>query len=74
MNSATDKDLLIKFGNHIAAIRKSKNLSLRKLATKCDIDHSDIRKYEKGEKNMTFLTMVEFSKGLEVELKVLIDF
>ena len=74
MISDLEKTLLKNFGQHIALIRKSKGLSYRKLALRCDIDYSDLRKYEKGEKNMTFLTMVELAKGLEVHLKELMDF
>lgn len=74
MISEPGKDILKKFGDHLSSIRKSKNLSFRKLALNCDIDHSDIKKIEKGEKNITLLTFVELAKGLDVPLKELIDF
>ncbi|MEZ2338377.1 helix-turn-helix domain-containing protein [Mucilaginibacter sp. RCC_168] len=74
MASENQKDHLIQFGKHLASLRKNKNLSYRKLAQNCDIDHADIRKYEKGEQNMTFLTMVEYAKGLGISLKDLLDF
>jgi len=74
MISETEKVLLTTFGNHLATLRKNKKLSYRKLALNCDIDHRDLQRYEKGEKNMTFLTMVELAKGLEVPLKELMDF
>jgi len=65
---------LIQFGQHLRSLRKSKNLSLRKLAAKCNVEHADIVRYEKGEINMTFMTLVELSKGLEIGIKELIDF
>ncbi|MBD1385891.1 helix-turn-helix transcriptional regulator [Mucilaginibacter rigui] len=65
---------LIKFGIHLQTIRKSKNLSLRKLAAKCNIDHADIQQYEKGLINMSFNSLIELSEGLEVSLKDLMDF
>jgi len=74
MISETQKGVLIKFGNHLETLRKSKKLSFRKLALNCDIDYSDIKKIEKGEKNITFLTMVELAKGLGVPLKEMLDF
>jgi len=74
MASEEQKKFLIKFGSHLLALRKSKNLSYRKVAQKCDIDHADIRKYEKGDLNMTILTIVELAKGLEVTLKEIMDF
>lgn len=74
MISDSEKNNLIAFGNHLKKLRKSKNLSLRKLALNCEIDHADIKKYENGGRNMTFLTMIEFAKGLDISLKELLDF
>jgi transcriptional regulator with XRE-family HTH domain len=68
------KETLVKLGRHLQTLRKKKQLSLRKLALNCNIEHSDIKRYENGEINMTFLTMVELAKGLGVPLKELIDF
>lgn len=70
----TSNDLLIQFGHHLKALRKSKNLSLRQLATRCNIEHREIIRYEKGGTNMTFNTLVELSKGLEIPLKELMSF
>lgn len=74
MISEIQKETLIKFGRHLESLRKSKNLSLRKLAQNCNIDYADIKKYENGEINMTFYTLVELSKGLNLSLKDLVDF
>jgi len=74
MASEKQKEHLIQFGKHLLALRKKQNLSYRKFAQNCDIDYADVKKYEKGELNMTFLTMIEFAKGLNIPLKELIDF
>lgn len=74
MISEPQKEILIKLGRRIASLRKSKNLSFRKMALYCDLDYSDIKKFEKGEVNVTFLTIVELAKGLDVPLKELMDF
>ena len=74
MINDSEKNNLKAFGNHLEKLRKSKNLSLRKLALNCDIDHGDIKKYENGDRNMTFLTMIEYAKGLGITLKELMDF
>jgi transcriptional regulator with XRE-family HTH domain len=74
MASEKQREHLIHFGKHLAALRKKQNLSYRKFAQNCDIDYADVKKYEKGELNMTFLTMIEFAKGLNIPLKELIDF
>jgi len=74
MAKDSSNDHLIKFGRHLQALRKHKNLSLRKLAAKCNIEHADIKRYEKGEINLTFMSLIELSKGLEIPLKDLLDF
>jgi len=74
MANDSSNDYLIKFGRHLQALRKNKNLSLRKLAAKCNIEHADIKRYEKGEINLTFMSLIELSKGLEISLRELVDF
>ena len=44
-----------------------KELSLRELAQNCDIDFSDIGKYERGEVNATYLTILELAKAQLIE-------
>jgi len=74
MAKEPNNEHLIKFGLHLKMLRKSKKLSLRKLAAKCDVEYADIARYENGFMNMTFLTLVELAKGLEVPLKELMNF
>jgi transcriptional regulator with XRE-family HTH domain len=74
MASEIHKDCLIKFGRHLQVLRRGKSLSLRKLAAKCNIDHADIVRYEKGDINMSFYSLIELSIGLEIPLKELMDF
>ena len=63
-------------GAKIAEIRKSKNLSQRKLATKMqllgfDVDHYFIRRVENGERFVTDIDLVIFSRALETPIEVL---
>ncbi len=68
------KEALIQFGKRLSHLRKEKNLSFRKLATLCDVDYSDIKKFENGEKNITILTIIELSIGLDIHPKELLNF
>lgn len=68
------QDILKQFGAHLASVRKHKQLSLRKLATNCNIDWSDISKYERGEINISLKTVAELAKGLDVSVKELLNF
>ncbi|RFZ91108.1 XRE family transcriptional regulator [Mucilaginibacter conchicola] len=74
MANEVSKEYLLKFGIHLKSLRQSKGLSLRQLAAKCNIEHADITRYEKGEINMSFNSIVELSVGLEMTLKELMDF
>lgn len=69
------KDEFLKLlGENTKKLRLSRDLSLRDLATRCDIDYSDISKIEKGLRNIQLSTILELSKGLEIHPKELFDF
>ena len=60
-------------GRRLAQIRKSKKLSQRKLATRMqllgfDVDHYFIRRVENGERFVTDIDLVIFSRALEVPI------
>ena len=60
-------------GKKIAEIRKEKKLSQRKLAAKMqllgfDVDHYFIRRVENGERFVTDIDLVIFSKALEIPI------
>lgn len=61
-------------GANIAAIRKSKNLTLRELSERSSVDFSAIGKIEKGKTNVSVLTLVDLASGLGVQPKKLLDF
>lgn len=50
-----------------------KGISQRELASLCTIDHSDISKIERGEINITVLTLLELAMALEVKAKLLLE-
>lgn len=64
----------IAFGKRVEEFRKKLNLSYRELAQKCDVDHSNISKIEKGEVDLRISTVQELAKGLDVHPKILFDF
>lgn len=68
------KEILKKFGNRLSELRKAENLSFRELAARCDVDHSDIKKYENGEKDLRLLTIVDLAIGLDVHPQELLNF
>lgn len=63
-------------GKKIAEIRKSKKISQRKLAAKMqllgfDVDHYFIRRVENGERFVTDIDLVIFSRTLETPIEIL---
>ena len=65
-------------GKKIAEIRKSKKLSQRKLATKMqllgfDVDNYFIRRVENGERFVTDIDLVIFSRALETPIEELLS-
>ena len=62
----SDKTNLKKLGLNIKKIREAKEFSFRKLSYACDIDNSKISKIEKGQINITFTTILQLAKALEV--------
>ena len=67
-------EYLKSFGENLKSIRQGKGLSQRQLSTLCNIDHSNIARIERGEKNITLLTVLELANALELKPKKLLDF
>jgi len=65
-------------GKKIAEIRKSKKISQRKLAVKMqligfDVDHYFIRRVENGERFVTDIDLVIFSRALQIPIEELLS-
>jgi transcriptional regulator with XRE-family HTH domain len=63
----SDKTNLKKLGANIKRLREAKGFSFRELSYACDIDNSKISKIEKGQVNITFTTILQLAKALEVQ-------
>ena len=68
-----NKSNLLIFGENFKDLRIKSDLSYRKLSQLCDVDYSDISKIEKGQVNITLLTIIELDKGLGVHPKQLLE-
>lgn len=68
-----DKQRLKKFGIHLSKIRKKKGLSMRELASRCDIDYAKISKLENNKANVTITTLIELAEGLGIHPKELLN-
>lgn len=63
------------FRDRLFKLRTEKDLSLRELSQKCDVDHAKISKLESNpDTNLTLTTLFELAKGLGVHPKELINY
>lgn len=62
-----DKNL-IALGNQIRELRKSRGLSQEQLAFRAQVDRSYVGGIERGERNVSFLTLVKIANCLECEI------
>ena len=59
---------LIELGNQIRELRKSKGLSQEQLALQAEVDRSYVGGIERGERNVSFLTLVKIADCLECDV------
>jgi len=59
-------DLLTELGNRIRSVRLSKRITQSHLSFTCDMEKSSISKIESGKVNVSYMTLLRLSNGLEV--------
>jgi transcriptional regulator with XRE-family HTH domain len=64
---------LMKLGDRIRCLRKLKGLSQEQLALNTGIDRSYVGGIERGERNVSFLTLVKIAKRLECDVAELTE-
>ncbi len=69
-----DEHILCKFGLHIKALRKKKNLSQEKLASLSELDRTYISGIERGKRNVSLLNIIKISEALELKASALLEF
>lgn len=74
MPTDSNQSIQKQFGANLQKVRMEKGLSLRALASNCNLDDSNISKIEQGKFDIQLSTLFELAKGLEVEARVLLEF
>jgi len=69
-----DAQRLQAFGEHLKKLRTARGLSIRELASRCDVDYGKISKIENNKANLTLTTLFELAEGLGIQAKDLLDF
>jgi transcriptional regulator with XRE-family HTH domain len=74
MSATRDETVLIAFGKNLQRVRKDKKVSLRRLESLSEVDHSEIHRIEKGKRNPSLTIILALAKGLEIDPKSLLEF
>ncbi len=62
-------DIFLKeMGNKIKAARNIKNITLRQLATLCDLDYGSICRIERGQFDSRILTLKNLADNLNIDM------
>jgi transcriptional regulator with XRE-family HTH domain len=69
-----DKVVLKNFGDHLRILRMEKGLSQEQLALKAEISKNQVGNIERGEVNVTLITVTALSKALEISPQELFNF
>jgi transcriptional regulator with XRE-family HTH domain len=68
-----NKEILIKLGVKIKAVRKVKELSQQELAALIEYEKSHMSRLEKGGTNPTYLTLMKVAKALDISISELLE-
>jgi transcriptional regulator with XRE-family HTH domain len=68
----TERKYLIKLGMKIKSVRESMNLTQEQFAQKCGMSKNYIGMLERGERNPSYLTLVQIASKIEINLQKLI--
>lgn len=72
MKKKIEHAALIQFGKRITRLRQCRAMSQEELATKAGVHRTYIGMIERGEKNITILTMLRVTTALDVKLSDLL--
>ncbi len=67
-----DKNL-VRLGNAIREIRKAKGFSQEELAYKAQVDRSYVGGIERGERNVSFITLVKLAQCLSCDVSEFVN-
>ena len=69
-----EKSELIRIGETIYRLRKSRKMSQKELAEKADISDVRLSRIENGVVSMNILTFVKIAKALSIRIVLILDF
>jgi len=73
MSIKKEIDVNVQLGKRIRALRNDLNISIEELAFRCDINRNYLSDLERGTRNPTLKVIDKIAKGLQMEIKDLLD-
>lgn len=67
-----EKSVLIRFGEKIRELRKSKAISQEELAHRANLHRTYIGMIERAEKNITLINIEKIAKAFDIDIKELL--
>jgi len=64
----TDKSYLVELGNRVKSARKSLGWTQEELASASGLDRSYIGGIERGERNISFLSLCQIAQALKIDI------
>ena len=74
LQQETHKRILIKFGDRLQSVRKSKGITQEELTVKIFMHKNYVGLIERGERNPTIRTLYRLAKALKIEASDLLPF
>lgn len=72
MSNESEQYILSSFGQQVRSLRQNKAMSQEELASRAGVHRTYIGMIERGEKNVTIVTMMKLAKALETTLTELL--
>jgi transcriptional regulator with XRE-family HTH domain len=72
MSNESEQYILIRFGQQVRSLRQNKAMSQEELASRAGVHRTYIGMIERGEKNVTIITMIKLATALEVTITELL--
>ena len=71
----THKDkILSRFAKHLTSLREGQGISIRELASRSNLEYSQVQRIEKGKVNFAYTTLLALADGLNMAPSELLNY
>jgi transcriptional regulator with XRE-family HTH domain len=66
--------ILSRFARRLTSLREKQGISIRELASRSNLEYSQVQRIEKGKVNFAYSTLLALAEGLNISPSELLDF